>query len=180
MQVYRAVYGRERNISQRRRRARAQRHGGAQFLLPLFCLLLMAPPLSAREALPGPVPATVLRVIDGDSLVVRATIWLGQEVETTVRLLGVDTPELRGDCGNESKMAARSRAFTNRLAGAGAKVSLSDIQLGKFAGRVLARVMTAGGVDLGQALVEAGLAREYRGGRRLSWCLGAATEATPS
>jgi hypothetical protein len=37
-------------------------------------LVLTVSPLLAREALPGPVPATVLRVIDGDSLVVRATI----------------------------------------------------------------------------------------------------------
>ena len=107
----------------------------------------MMPPLFARETLLGPVPATVLRVIDGDSLVVRATIWLGQEVETTVRLLGVDTPELRGACGEERNLATRSRAFTARLADTGAEISLSDIQLGKFAGRVLARVVTAGGVD---------------------------------
>jgi micrococcal nuclease len=132
-------------------------------LLPicLFCLLLMMPPLFARETLLGPVPTTVLRVIDGDSLVVRATIWLGQEVETTVRLLGVDTPELRGACGEERNLATRSRAFTARLADTGAEISLSDIQLGKFAGRVLARVVTAGGVDIGQALIDAGLARPY-------------------
>jgi endonuclease YncB( thermonuclease family) len=151
-------------------------------LLPicLFCLLLMMPPLFARETLLGPVPATVLRVIDGDSLVVRATIWLGQEVETTVRLLGVDTPELRGACGEERNLATRSRAFTARLADTGAEISLSDIQLGKFAGRVLARVVTAGGVDIGQALIDAGLARPYRGGRRGSWCVRAASDAEPS
>jgi len=98
--------------------------------------LLIGPPLSARESLSGPVPATVLRVIDGDSLVVRVTIWLGQELETTVRLLGVDTPELRGACGEERDLVTRSRAFTSGMAGTGAKISLSDIQLGKFAGRV--------------------------------------------
>ena len=146
----------------------------------LFCLLLLMPPLLAREPLPGPVPATVLRVIDGDSLVVRATIWLGQELETTVRLLGVDTPELRGDCGQERSLATRSRAFTAGLAATGAEISLSDIQLGKFAGRVLARVETAGGVDIGQALIDAGLARIYSGGRRLSWCPPAAPGAEPS
>jgi len=130
----------------------------------------MMPPLSARESLPGPVPVTVLRVIDGDSLVVRATIWLGQEVETTVRSLGVDTPELRGACGEERNLATRSRAFTARLAETGAEISLSDIQLGKFAGRVLARVVAAGGVDIGQALIDAGLVHPYRDGRRASWC----------
>ena len=95
-------------------------------------------------------------------------------MKTTVRLLGVDTPELRGACGEERNLAALSRAFTVGLAGEGAKIKLSDIQLGKFAGRVLASVVTAGGVDIGQALIDAGLARAYRGGRRGSWCLRAA------
>ncbi len=36
----------------------------------------------ARELLPGPVPARVIQVIDGDTLVVKARIWLGQDVET--------------------------------------------------------------------------------------------------
>ena len=125
------------------------------------------------------MPATVLRVIDGDSLVVRATIWLGQKVETTVRLLGVDTPELRGACGEERDLATRSRAFTARLAETGAEVTLSDIQLGKFAGRVLARVVTTDGVDIGQALIDAGLARPYRGGRRGTWCANFSTAPAP-
>lgn len=76
--------------------------------------------------------------------------WLGRDVETTVRLLGVDTPELRGACGEERNLTTRSRAFTARLAETGAEFSLSDIQLAIFAGRVLARVVTAGGVDIGQ------------------------------
>jgi endonuclease YncB( thermonuclease family) len=36
---------------------------------------------------------------------------------------------------------------------------------------VLARVMAADGTDLGAALVAAGLAKAYRGGRRVPWCL---------
>lgn len=113
----------------------------------------------------------MLGVIAGDSLVVRATTWLGQEVETTVRLLGVDTLELRAACGEEWNLATRSRAFTAWLVETGAEITLSDIQLGKFAGRVLAHVVTAGGVDIGQALIDAGLARPYRVGRRGTWCV---------
>jgi endonuclease YncB( thermonuclease family) len=50
------------------------------------------------EVLSGPVEATVVRVVDADSLVVRARIWLDQDLETSVRLLGVDAPELHGTC----------------------------------------------------------------------------------
>jgi len=53
-------------------------------------------------------------VIGGDSLVVRATIWLGQDLETTVQLLGVETPKLCGASGEIRDQAARSRAFTTR------------------------------------------------------------------
>jgi endonuclease YncB( thermonuclease family) len=167
-------------ISLKYRPAGSARHGVGRAVLAIFCFLLAVAPLSAGEFLPGPVPATVLRVIDGDSLVVRATIWLGQEVETTVRLLGVDTPELRGKCSEERKLATRSRQLTARLAQQGADITLREIQFGKFAGRVLARVVTAGGVDVGEALIEAGLGREYHGGRRVSWCLRAASGVTPS
>ena len=41
-----------------------------------------------RMRLPGPFPAEVLGVIDGDTFEARVTIWLGHEVTTRVRLLG--------------------------------------------------------------------------------------------
>ena len=50
----------------------------------------------AAETLRGPIRADVIEVIDGDTLRVRARIWLGQQVEINVRLSDVDTPELRG------------------------------------------------------------------------------------
>ncbi len=128
----------------------------------------------AAERLPGPVPARVTTILDGDTLEVRARVWLGQEVITRVRLDGVDAPELTGNCGAERDQAARARDFlVRRLAFAPnrpAEVVLRDIRLGKFAGRVLARVETAGGEDLGQGLIAAGLARPYTGGRRRGWC----------
>lgn len=58
----------------RHRGANALRRGLSHALPTILFLLLIALPLSAREFLPDPVPAVVLRVIDGDSLVVRATI----------------------------------------------------------------------------------------------------------
>ena len=156
------------------------KRGVTRALLTLVLLLLSTVPFSARELPPGPVPATVLRVIDGDSLVVRATIWLGQEIETTVRLLGVDTPELRGKCHAERELAANSRKLTSELAREGSEIRLTEIQLGKFTGRVLARVTNSRGVDVGIALIEAGLGRAYHGGRRGSWCLHAGSVPAPS
>ncbi len=136
---------------------------------------VLAWPLSeagAQDRLAGPVPAEVLSVIDGDTIEVRAVIWLGQVVSTRVRLAGIDAPELRGKCARERTLAERARAYLlARLGGGGrAWVRLRDIRYGKYAGRVLARVETAAGEDLGRSLMAAGLARPYAGRARASWC----------
>lgn len=141
-------------------------------LLPALAALLLGllpPPLAAGERLPGPVPARVLAVIDGDTLVVKARIWLGQAVETRVRLADIDTPALRADCDSARLLAVRARDLVIRLAGDG-EVTLYDVRLGKYAGRVIARVVTADGSDLGTALLAAGLAHDYDGGRKRRWC----------
>jgi endonuclease YncB( thermonuclease family) len=133
----------------------------------------------AKDDLAGPVGAQVVRVVDGDTLVVRAHIWLGQEVQTLVRLSGIDAPELRGGCRTERDLPQRARAhLANHLAAADghwAHVRLYDIRVDKFGGRVLARVVTDDGGDLGQGLVAAGLARPYGGQGRGSWCAPAAS-----
>ena len=64
---------------------------------PLVCALTctFAPTMaSAEDVLPGPIPATIERVVDGDTIDVRARIWLGQEIVVRVRLAGLDAPEL--------------------------------------------------------------------------------------
>ncbi len=63
------------------------------------------------ETIPGPIPATDLRIIDGDTIVVRARIWLGQDLDTLVRLDGVDAPELKERCPYENRLALKARAF---------------------------------------------------------------------
>ena len=125
-----------------------------------------------RDPIPGPVPALVVDVIDGDTVLGRARIWLGQEVETRVRLDGVDTPELRGKCQAARRLARAARAFVQARVG-GRQVILRDIQYGKYAGRVVARIQTPDGDDLADALIAAGLGRPYDGAARAPWCVGA-------
>ncbi len=131
--------------------------------------LVAASAAASREILAGPVPARVVEIVDGDTIVVRARIWLGHEVETRVRLAGIDAPELKGKCARERSLALAARAFlAARLDGAW--VTLRDVRYGKYAGRVLARLETAADGDIGAALLAAGLARPYEGRRRPSWC----------
>lgn len=119
--------------------------------------------------LAGPLSAEVVEVVDGDTLDVRVTIWLGQDLRTRVRVDGVDTPELRGRCPRETEMAQEAKRFVARFLAEGA-VLLHDIQNDKYGGRVRARVIRPGGDDLAQALIRAGLARAYGGDARQPWC----------
>jgi endonuclease YncB( thermonuclease family) len=141
------------------------------FLLALA--LIAAGPVAARDRLPGPIPAAVDAVLDGDTLRVRARVWLGQEVDTLVRLFGIDAPERNGRCEEERRRAEDARAFLRRRT-LDRPVTLVDVRTDKYGGRVLARVLAADGIDLGAALVAAGLAKPYRGGRRVPWCAPAA------
>ena len=111
----------------------------------------------------------MVAVVDGDTLSVRAHIWLGQEVTTLVRLADIDAPELKGECESERARARAARAHLERLV-AGGPVTLAQIRYEKYAGRVMAHVATADGQDLSQRMIAAGLVRAYDGGKRDPWC----------
>ena len=121
------------------------------------------------KMLKGPIPAFVERVIDGDTLVVRARIWLGQELRVKVRIHGIDAPELRSRCLKEHELAVSARHLVKQLVGQ-RKISLSHIRQGKYAGRVVAKVTDTNGSSLSTPLLKANLARPYFRGRRKSWC----------
>ena len=113
-------------------------------------------------------PARVVSVYDGDSIKVEAEIWPGLTWSGSVRVDGVDTPEIRGKCDAEKAAAVAARDFV--AARAGDRVTLYDVQLGKYAGRVVARVQLDDGADLTHALIDAGHGRPYDGGKREGWC----------
>ncbi|HYD99503.1 MAG TPA: thermonuclease family protein [Alphaproteobacteria bacterium] len=138
----------------------------------LLVLLLGAAPAAATatfDRLPGPYPAEVLSVVDGDTLKVRVAIWLGQTVETHVRLDGLDTPELRGKCETERDAAKAAREALGALIGPG-PVLLADVRADKYGGRVIARVTAADGHDIAALLIAKGHGRAYGGAARGGWC----------
>jgi micrococcal nuclease len=125
-----------------------------------------------RGAIAGPVRAFVLRVVDGDTFEARVRIWFGQEITTLVRIRGVDAPELRSRCDEEARGAAAASDALARFLDSGS-VTLRDVVLDKYGGRVVASVFVSYGEareDVGAALVAEGWARSYAGGKRLSWC----------
>lgn len=141
-------------------------------LLPIAaCLTPVGSGPALSETLSGPIPATIERVVDGDTLAVRAHIWLGQEIRVLVRIRGIDTPELRGRCDMETRRAERAAERTTDATEAGT-VTLFRIAPDKYHGRVLADVTLADGRDLASVLLNTGAARRYDGTARGDWCLG--------
>jgi len=119
--------------------------------------------------LAGPYVGAVERVVDGDTIAVRVTVWLEQDLRVLVRVRGIDAPELRGRCPGEKRRAEDAAAALGRLV-AGGTVVLTAIEGDKFYGRVVADVVTPEGDDVGAALVEGGFARPYDGRARQGWC----------
>ena len=128
-----------------------------------------APPQRlAEEALAGPVRAVVERVVDGDTVDVRARIWLGQSLTVRVRIDGVDTPEMRSDCADERRLALAARDYLARRL-LNREITLLRVVYDKFGGRVRADISDSDG-DIAKGLLEAGFARPYHGERREPWC----------
>jgi micrococcal nuclease len=144
----------------------------SRYAAPVFAVLaaIAAGPALGAGEFRGPVAAQVERVIDGDTLDVRAEIWIGQSLNIRVRIDGVDTPEIRGHCAEERQRAEAARAYLSRRIG-GAEVRLTAIAYDKYGGRVRAAVSDASG-DVATALIAKGFARPYHGERRRSWCAG--------
>jgi len=125
--------------------------------------------LSANETLEGPVPAQVERVVDGDTIAVKATIWPGQNIRVFVRVSGIDTPELNGKCLQEKQLAQSARRFVVNWTYSG-RIKLKNIRRGKYAGSIIADVFDSEGRNLAQALLKRRMAYTYSGGKKTSWC----------
>jgi len=135
-----------------------------------FCIsTLLGTTAVAGDKLVGPVSARVLRVYDGDTLIVMAHIWPGHDVKAHIRIRGIDAPELKGKCEQERQFALRARAQLQKLV-SGGHVQLQQVARGKYFGRVLAQVSGNNRVDLKTALLESGHVRAYGGRKRQSWC----------
>jgi endonuclease YncB( thermonuclease family) len=110
-----------------------------------------------------------LRILDGDTFEARVHVWPGVDITTKVRLRGIDAPELKARCPEERIKAEAARDALAALLAQGG-VEISRVGLDKFGGRVDADASTKSTPDISAALLRAGVARNYSGGRRETWC----------
>ncbi len=81
----------------------------------------------------------LIRVIDGNSFIARIEVWPYTEVTTTIRLAGVDAPEIRGGCDREKELAQKAKAFTSQWLES-TPLFLTDIKPDKYNNRYIATV----------------------------------------
>jgi len=111
----------------------------------------------------------VIRVIDGDTFVVDIDQFpdlIGKHI--SVRVNGIDTPELRGKCDREKDLAVKAKERVDALLKTADTIVLENLSRGSFF-RIVADVIIDG-VSLGEIILNESLATPYRPGSESPWC----------
>ena len=126
-------------------------------------LLTLAMPAAAYNV-------AVRYVYDGDTILV-VDAGLPEPLKNlSVRLRGIDTPELRGQCQAEKDKALLAKNYLKSVVGKNQNITLTNYKWDKYGGRIDAMV-NVDGVDLSKTLIAAGYAVAYNGtGTRKDWC----------
>ena len=147
-----------------------------KLLLTLLLAAAAIPALAQKTPQGVTYDAQILRVTDGDTVVIAAP-FLPKPLkpELAIRVFGVDTPEkgFRAQCPSEAQRGDAASAFSkntiNQAAAAGGKFQVTMYGWDKFGGRVLGDILI-NGQSLRAGLIANGFAREYYGEAKQSWC----------
>lgn len=135
-----------------------------------FAGMLLACSTYAAKEYGNVIVSRVGTVIDGDSFKVDIDSWpeiVGKGI--TVRIGGIDTPEMRGKCDEEKLLARKAKQFTVEALRSAQVVELRNIKRGKYF-RIIADVYLDGR-SLSEKLMKSWLARVYQPIKsRKSWC----------
>lgn len=112
----------------------------------------------------------VTSIYDGDTFTVNIKEYppiIGERI--SIRVNGVDTPELRGKCDKEKQLARIAKQFTVEKIRASKKIELRNIKRGKYF-RIVADVFIDD-KSLADMLIAQKLAVVYDGGtKKKDWC----------
>jgi endonuclease YncB( thermonuclease family) len=147
-----------------------------QILAVVIAAFTMMGSAYAQKAPKQPQGATydtqILRVSDGDTIVISARFLPAPlKPELAVRIYGVDTPEKghRAQCPSEAQRGEQASQWTKALVSRGQKFQVTLYGWDKFGGRVLGDIIVDG-QSVRAGLIANGLAREYYGDAKQSWC----------
>lgn len=111
----------------------------------------------------------VTSIYDGDTF--RANIKGYPKVVSyrmSIRVNGIDTPEMRAKCQREKDLARSAKKMTVSLLRNAKHIELRNIKRGKYF-RLIADVYVDD-VSLADELLRAGYAVKYDGGTKTDWC----------
>ena len=111
----------------------------------------------------------VTSIYDGDTF--RANIKDYPKIvgyRMSVRILGIDTPEMRAKCSKEKELARSAKKLTVSLLRNAKRIELRNIKRGKYF-RLLADVYVDD-VSIADELLKNGFAVKYDGGTKIDWC----------
>lgn len=147
-----------------------------KFIIPTVLTLLTAcqstPPIQCRHTDQDLNCVTYVKNYDADTVTVDIPgvhALMGNKV--SVRVSGIDTPEIRGKTLCEKKLAQVSRDQVTTWLGNAKQINLKGIERGKYF-RIVADV-EFDGQSLANKLLSSGLAYPYGGGtkRKVDWCV---------
>ena len=129
--------------------------------------------MPARAADLPTYAGTVVRVVDGDSVIVAVAAWANTPFDPiSVRLDGIDTPESRkppAKCKVEVALGKAASAYANLLLKPGDAVTLVYRRLDKYA-RVDGDLIMPDGRSFGSVMLASGKAFPYAGGTKRRYC----------
>ena len=106
---------------------------------------------------------TVTKLVDGDTVDVRLTVFPKVLIDLRIRLLGIDAPESRTRDLDEKALGLAAKARLGELVKGDIQVCIEG--QGKY-GRFLGTLKDSDGQSINQQMIDEGHAVPYDGGRR--------------
>jgi len=141
--------------------------------LILLLLFVMSPVISAEPVVEKKVevdfvkanihifPIKDYRVIDGDTVEVFLDLQFGLTMKTSIRIIGINTPEVRGD--REKKAGLAIKEVVEQWMKERGPLYCQVVKEDKFGGRFDGRIISATDYRLSEYLLDNNLAQEYDG-----------------
>lgn len=136
----------------------------------ILIFIVLTLQLQAKQTYNSIIIDKVTSIYDGDTFRVNINSYpsiIGNKI--SIRVKGIDTPEIRTKCIKEKLLAREAKQLTVSTLRGAKTIELRDMQRGKYF-RIVADVYVDG-VSLGDILIKNNLAVKYDGGTKVKdWC----------
>ncbi|MBC8427527.1 MAG: thermonuclease family protein [Proteobacteria bacterium] len=147
-----------------------------KFIIIFLCGILLFPfNVNSKSKTYGELSQIkYIRTIDGDSIVFNIPgvhPILGEKI--SIRVKGVDTPEIRSKCKEEKILAVKAKDYVHVAMERAIYITLDNIERGKYF-RIIADVMITDRyntkLNIAPLLIKSNYAVPYSGGKKIDWC----------